>query len=55
MLIESEHNMAREDKEGSEMTMEFTAFASYSCGNSNLRVQESEEKTFLILVKGRAL
>jgi hypothetical protein len=54
MLIESEHSMARDERDGSETAAEFMAFASCSYGSSNLRVQEPEERPFLILAKSRA-
>jgi hypothetical protein len=52
MLMESEHNMAREDKEGSAREIEFTAFVSCLFGESNLRVRESEGRRFSLLANG---
>jgi hypothetical protein len=52
MLIESEHSMAREEREGSGTVMEFMAFASCLFGESNWRVRESEKQTFSFLANG---
>jgi hypothetical protein len=41
MLIESEHSIAREEKDGSGTEMEFMLFVSCLFGESNLRVRES--------------
>jgi hypothetical protein len=43
MLMESEHSMAREDREGSGTEIEFMAFVSCSFEESNMRVGELEK------------
>jgi hypothetical protein len=47
--MESEHSMAREDRDGSGTVMEFMACISCLFGESNWRVREPEKQRFSIL------